>query len=75
MSRNPTGQKSIKIDLLHCSPTLAALPKQIREVLASNVTLALNLADLGLAFAKVFNALRQAALEIRRGHVQDAADF
>lgn len=76
MSRSQsTGQRGIKINILHESPVFTAVAEEIGEVLAGNLTLVLRLADLVLALSEVLDILRKAGLQVTSRDAEDAADF
>lgn len=70
-----TRQRSIKIDVLHGRPVLAALSEEVGEVLGGGFALVLRLGDLGLALSEIFDVLCNAGLQVTSRQTQDAADF
>lgn len=73
--RHRARQRGLEVNPLDGPSTLAALAEQVGKVLARNVALVLDFADLVLALAEFLGGELERGLESRGGHAEDAADF
>lgn len=68
-------QWGIKINILHESFVLSAIPEEVGEILARSVAFMLGLADFVLALADILDIPSKAGLQVAGGYTEDTADF